>query len=171
MLVKVREKQTGSKLCAVCGMENPFGLHAQFYTMEDDTVVALFRFNEMNQSYPHRTHGGLISAIIDETIGRAIWATEPQVWGVTMKLNIEFHKPCPYNQDLICVGKITKSTKMTFEGEGVLYTHDGVMLDKGTALYFKLPLEQAVTGDESIKDDDVNVMYPDDVREIDVPGK
>ena len=88
-----------------------------------------------------------------------------------MKLNVEFHKPCPYNQDLICVGRITKSTKMTFEGEGVLYTRDGVMLDKGTALYFKLPLEQAVAGDESIKDEDVNVMYPDDVTEIDVPGK
>lgn len=171
MIVKVKQKQTGSRDCVVCGMENPFGCHAQFYSMEDDTCVALFKYNAMNQSYPHRTHGGMIAAILDETIGRAIWCTEPETWGVTMKLEVEYHKPCPYDEDLICVGRIIKSTRMTFEGTAELYDKQGNLLDKGHATYFKLPLEKAVQGDSSLSADDVNVLYPDDVTEIDVPTR
>ena len=66
MKLKVKAKQTGSHDCVVCGMENPDGLHAQFYSMEDDSCVALFHFNKRNQSYPNRVHGGMICAILDE---------------------------------------------------------------------------------------------------------
>ena len=141
MKLKVKAKQTGSHDCVVCGMDNPDGLHAQFYSMEDDSCVALFHFNKMNQSYPK---------------------------GVTMKIEVEYHKPCPYDEPLICVGKITKSTHLTFDGVATLYDSKGNMLDRAKANYFKLPLSQAVNGG-NIRPEDVNVLYPDDVTEIDVP--
>ena len=168
MKLKVKAKQTGSHDCVVCGMDNPDGLHAQFYSMEDDSCVALFHFNKMNQSYPNRVHGGMICAILDETIGRAIWCKEPGTWGVTMKIEGEYHKPCPYDEPLICVGKITKSTHLTFDGVATLYDSKGNMLDRAKANYFKLPLSQAVNGGD-VRPEDVNVLYPDDVTEIDVP--
>ncbi|MCQ2741861.1 MAG: PaaI family thioesterase [Bacilli bacterium] len=161
--MKVIRKQTNSKDCIVCGVNNKAGINASFYEMEDGTINALFSFGFIHQSYPERTHGGLISAVLDELIGRAIWINEPDQWGVTMKLTVEYHKPVPYGVPLKGMGKITKSTKLTFEGMGEIYDEEGHMLARGYATYFKLPLEKIAT---SAHAEEVNVMIPDDVKEI-----
>lgn len=163
--MKVIRKQTGSKNCIVCGIDNPLGLKANFYTMEDDSCIGLFQFNEMNQSYPNRAHGGMITAILDETIGRAIWAKSPDVWGVTMKINVEFHKPAPLNVPLKCVGRITKETKLTFEGMGELYDDKGNLLDRAYATYFRLSLAKAAQQDPEHAEEQ-NILVPDNVTEI-----
>ena len=104
--MKVLKKQANSKDCFVCGTENPYGIHANFYNMEDLSCVALFQFDSKHQSYPERTHGGNITSIIDETIGRAVWCIDENIWGCTIKLNMQYKKPVPYETPLMCVGKI-----------------------------------------------------------------
>ena len=42
-----------------------------------------------HQSYPGILHGGIISAILDETIGLAIMITEENVLGVTVELKLK----------------------------------------------------------------------------------
>ena len=69
--MKVMRKQRNSRMCVVCGMDNTFGLQAQFYTMEDESVMTLFSFRPEHQSYPGRVHGGLITAMLDELGFRA----------------------------------------------------------------------------------------------------
>ena len=163
--MKIISKQTNSRNCIVCGIDNTNGLKASFYNMEDGSCIALFQFNEMNQSYPNRTHGGLITAILDETIGRAIWVKDPTLFGVTMKIEVQFHKPAPYGVPLKCVGRITKETGLTFEGRGELYDMDGKLLDRAFATYFKLSLEKA-TQDGVDHSEEINVMVPDGLTEI-----
>ena len=90
--MKVVKKQTNSKLCYICGIENEFGLKAPFYEMEDGSVISIFKYKEIHQSYPERVHGGLITAMLDEIAGRAIWVTEPETWAVTTELNVKFRK-------------------------------------------------------------------------------
>lgn len=162
--MKVLKKQTNSKMCLICGMENEAGLKAPFYEMEDDSVVSLFTYKEHHQSYPGRVHGGMISCLLDEIIGRAIWIKEPNMWGVTMSLNVKFRKPVPYDEQLKAVGRITNSKSRTFEGIGEIYDSNGVLLASAEAVYFKLPLDKIATSDTP--HDEVNVYYPDDVKEI-----
>ena len=76
--------------------------------MENNTVVSIFEYRDIHQSYPSRTHGGLISAMLDEIAGRAIWIYEP-VWGVTTNLQVKFRKPVPYGVKLKAVGEIIKN--------------------------------------------------------------
>ena len=64
--MQVKYKQNNSRMCVICGMDNPFGLQAPFYVMEDDSVMTLFRYRQEHQSYPGRVHGGLITAMLDE---------------------------------------------------------------------------------------------------------
>ena len=116
--MKVVKKQTNSKMCIICGMENHAGVQAPFYEMEDGSVISLFSFKDIHQSYPERTHGGLISTMLDEIIGRGIWVYEPDIWGVTMDINVKFRKPVPYDEELKAYGKITKNTKRFFTGVG-----------------------------------------------------
>ena len=59
--MKVVKKQNNSKMCVMCGLDNPAGVRAPFYTMEDGSVVTRFRYGEVHQSYPGRVHGGLIA--------------------------------------------------------------------------------------------------------------
>jgi acyl-coenzyme A thioesterase PaaI-like protein len=112
--MKVIKKQTNSHDCLVCGIDNPYGLHARFYEMEDKSLIALFTYSSKHQSYPERTHGGMIAAVIDESIGRAIWISDPTIWACTIKLEIEYHKGVPYDTPLKCVSRIDHEDKLDF---------------------------------------------------------
>ena len=160
--MKVVRKQANSKKCIICGIENPFGLKAPFYEMEDGTVVTLFQYDELHQSYPERTHGGMICCMLDELIGRAIWTIEPNVWGVTTSLEIKYRKPVPYNTPLKGVGTIIENRSRLFKGTGQIIDQEGNVLAEATATYLKLPLDKIATSNH----EDVNIMVPDEVTEI-----
>ena len=161
--MKVTRKQNNSHDCIICGMDNDLGLKAQFYEMEDNTVIAKFRFRPEHQSYPGRTHGGIISALLDELIGRAIWITQPDCWGVTMTLNVKFRKPVPYDVELSGIGRIDSETSRTFSGSGEIKDSYGTILAEATAVYMKLPIEK-IAGDAP--EVDVDVFVEDNITEI-----
>ena len=60
--MKVICKQRNSRMCVICGLDNPFGVRAPFYTMDDGSVMSCFQFAAHHQSYPGRVHGGIITA-------------------------------------------------------------------------------------------------------------
>lgn len=160
--MKVIKKQTNSKLCFICGMENEFGLKAPFYEMEDGSVISVFEYKELHQSYPGRVHGGIITALLDEIAGRAIWITEPDTWGVTMDIKVKFRKMVLYDTTLKAVGRITKNTRRIFVGEASIYDSDGSVLAEAEVTYIKLQIEKIAEGVH----EDVNVLIPDNVQEI-----
>ncbi|MBE7076519.1 MAG: PaaI family thioesterase [Clostridiales bacterium] len=161
--MKVLKKQNNSRDCLICGVDNPFGVKAQFYEVEDDSVVTIVKFRSEHQSYPGRTHGGMITALLDELVGRAIWITEPQTWGVTMTLSMKFRKPVPYDEKLRAVGRIVSKTSRTFSGEGKIFDMDGKLLAECTATYMKLPIDKIADAENSNAAD---IYIEDDVEDI-----
>ena len=161
--MKVLKKQTNSKMCIICGIETNAGVKASFYEMEDQSVIALFKFKEIHQSYPERTHGGMITAMLDETIGRAIWVYEPNTWGVTANLTTKFRKPVPLDTTLYAKGIITKNSSKFFVGVGYVYDVYGNILAEANVNYFKLPIEKI---SDTATHDDINIYIPDEVTEI-----
>ena len=115
---KIARKQINAKSCLVCGYENDFGLHMSFYETEDNLVVGTLNGSFQHQSYPERMHGGLITAALDETIGRALWLVERDIYAVTTEINVKFRKPVPLGKELYVVGEIVKNTSRIFEGAG-----------------------------------------------------
>jgi acyl-coenzyme A thioesterase PaaI-like protein len=61
----IMEKQPNSRMCFVCGIDNPIGLHLSFYTDEEGRCIARFRPKPEHQGYPGHLHGGLISTLLD----------------------------------------------------------------------------------------------------------
>jgi len=109
--MKVIKKQRNSRMCIICGMDNPVGLKAQFYNMEDGSVVCPFQFREEHQSFPQRVHGGLTATMMDEIGLRALWVDKDEnTFGVTMSMEIKFRKPVPYNEDLLARAIVEKET-------------------------------------------------------------
>ncbi len=164
--MKVLKKQTNSYMCFICGIHNDSGLKTNFYEMEDNTLVAVVKGKDIHQSYPNRMHGGVISALIDESVGRAIWIEEPETWGVTMDLQMKYRKPVPLNEDLMVVSKITKNTRRVFEGTGYLINKEQQVLAEGNARYIKLSLNDI--DNNTHEESDINVLVEDDVKEIDI---
>lgn len=161
--MKVIKKQTNSEMCLICGINNEAGLKAPFYEMEDGSLISIIEYKEHHQSYPGRVHGGMISCLLDELIGRAIWIEEPDMWGVTVSLNVKFRKPVPYNTKLKAIGRITRSKSRIFEGEGEIQDMDGNVLASAEAVYFKLPFNKIADEDSH---EAVNIYVEDDVKEI-----
>ncbi len=143
MLHIVTAKQPNSKMCLVCGLKNPFGLHTSFFELDNNELLAVFKPRGEHQSYPGRLHGGIISTILDETIGRAIMIqSEGDIWGVTVDLQIRFKKPVPLDEELRVIGRITKDSSRFFEGTGKLLLQDGTVAATGHGKYLKVPLEK-----------------------------
>jgi len=143
MLHTVTAKQPNSKMCLVCGLKNPFGLHTSFFELDNNELLAVFKPRREHQSYPGRLHGGIISTILDETIGRAIMIqSEDEIWGVTVDLQIRFKKPVPLDEELRVIGRITKDSSRFFEGTGELLLQDGTVAATGHGKYLKVPLEK-----------------------------
>jgi acyl-coenzyme A thioesterase PaaI-like protein len=139
---RVRAKQENARMCLVCGLKNPFGLRSAFYELENDELLALFRPMEEHQSYPNRLHGGIATAVLDETIGRAIRIHDQEVWGVTMEFNSRYRQPLPLTEELRVVGRITKDARRYFEGTGEILLADGRVAVEGRGKYLKLPLDK-----------------------------
>lgn len=143
MIHQIVGKQHNSKLCFVCGLKNKFGIHAHFYVTENQELIALFTPSEEHQSYPGRLHGGIASAILDETIGRSILNKyETAVWGVTIDLNVKFKKPIPLNEELKVIGRITNENNRMFEGTGEIILSNGDVAVTAQGKYLKVPLEK-----------------------------
>lgn len=138
--MKVIAKQRNSRMCIICGLDNPYGLKAPFYSMEDNSVMALFQYREQHQSYPGRVHGGLITAMLDEMGLRALWAMEgsEESFGVTVSLDTKYRKPVPYNTPLIGRGTIVKNTSRFLTAQSAIYDEDGQELASGMVKYIKL---------------------------------
>jgi uncharacterized protein (TIGR00369 family) len=166
MLHTVTAKQPNSRMCLVCGLKNPFGLHTSFFELDSGELLAVFKPREEHQSYPGRLHGGIISTILDETIGRAIMIqSDDEVWGVTVDLQIRFKKPVPLDEELRVVGRITKDSSRFFEGTGELLLQDGTVAAEGHGKYLKIPLEKIADFDVDHQEWGV-VDLPDDPKKV-----
>lgn len=140
------KKQPNSKHCIVCGLENSHGLKTAFYELDNGELVAIFSPLNGHQSYPGRLHGGISGAILDETIGRAIMINDPDIWGVTVELNLKYKKPVPLDQELKVVGRITKDNRLLFEGTGEIILPNGDVAVTASGKYMKMPVDKIAEG-------------------------
>ncbi len=163
--LKVIGKQTNSKNCIICGMENPYGVKAPFYNMEDGSIATIFKFDFFHQSYPERVHGGMITSMLDELIGRVLWVSDPSTYGVTTSLNIKFRKPVPYNQGIKGRAVMLTNTPRYFIAKGELFDMEGNLLAEAEGKYLKLPADK-ISNDITI-DKEMCYDIADDIKEID----
>lgn len=168
MLKKVIKKQYNSRRCFICGISNDTGLQTEFYELEDGSLAATATARSYHQSYPGRVHGGVSTALLDETIGRAINVAEPDTWGVTVEITTRFKKPVPYDVPLIVTGRITENRSRLFSGEGQILLPDGSIAVTANARYMKMKLSGIAEFDGTV---DTWELFPreGDPMEIDIP--
>ena len=158
-IMKVVSKQSNSRMCMVCGMDNPIGFQAPFYNMEDGSVMTV-------KSFPGRVHGGLTATMLDELGLRAIWAKNKSEdsFGVTMSLEVKYRKPVPYETDLIGKGIVVKETGKFAVIQSEIFDKTGVLLADAKVTYIKLDVKK-IAEDAEVHEE-MCYLLEDDVTEI-----
>lgn len=131
------EKQPSSKMCFVCGRDNPIGFHLQFFQDRDGCVYADYTPKEEHQGFPGVMHGGLVTALLDEILGRTAIASN--LWCMTVELEVRFKKPVPIGDSLKLKGEITRRKGRLLEGKGELRLSDGSVAAQAHGTYLKIP--------------------------------
>lgn len=158
-MTKIIKKQPNSRWCFVCGADNEHGLKARFYENDNGELEAYITPGDEFQGYPGRLHGGIAATILDEAISRAIFILDENTWGVTTDLSIKYRKPLPLNGELKIVCRITRDTRLLYEGTGEIYTPDGKVAVSAKAQYMKVPMDKITT--KEFTDNDVWEVFPD----------
>ncbi len=74
---------------------------------------------EHHQGWPGVLHGGIVTAILDETIGRVAFLHNR--WVQTAKLSVRFKRPAPLGEALCARGELVRNNRRLMEMHGGLY--------------------------------------------------
>jgi len=131
------QKQPNSSMCFVCGRDNPAGLKMDFYSLDDECVYADYTPHHHHQGYPGVIHGGVVTAMLDEIMGRTAIASD--LWCMTAEIKVRFKKPVPVDVPLKLKGEITKRAGRVIEGRSEIRLPDGSLAAEATGTFIKIP--------------------------------
>jgi acyl-coenzyme A thioesterase PaaI-like protein len=132
-------KQPNSNHCFVCGRENPYGLHLEFYETAPGEVVVEYTVPEQYQGYPGVVHGGVVAAILDEVTGRTHMGGSPPRFMFTARLDVRYRKNVPVGQPLRIIGRASTSKERIAKATGQIYGPDGDLLAEAEAMLVNVP--------------------------------
>lgn len=138
-------KQPNSKMCFICGLENPVGLHLHIYEMEPGVVETTYIAPQHFQGYPGVLHGGIVGAIIDEISGRALMGNDPMSprFMFTAKLEVKYRRNVPIGKQLRVIGRAVKSKARSAEAwAGIYDAETNELLAEGNTLLIDVPPDQ-----------------------------
>jgi acyl-coenzyme A thioesterase PaaI-like protein len=136
--------QPNSRMCFVCGIENPVGLRLRTYEITPGEVEATFTAPEHFQGYPGVLHGGLVASLLDELCGRALMGTDPAStrFMFTAKMDVKYRRHVPTGVPLRIVGRAGKTKARTAEAwAGIYHGQSGDLLAEATALLINVAPE------------------------------
>lgn len=165
---RIVKKQYNTHHCHVCGLSNRSGLHARFYELENGDVAGVFVPQPDHQGYPGRLHGGIAASLLDEAIARTANVAQPDLWAVTVELDVRYRRPVPMDAEVMAVGSLTRDTRRLFEGRGVILLPDGEVAVEATGKFMKLPF--SAIADLDLEHTDWQPDDPEGQRaEIEIP--
>ena len=137
------QKQPNSRMCFLCGLQNPVGLKLAFYDDADAGQVRTeFTIADEYQGYPGVVHGGIVAGVLDETVGRAMMLDgNHENLFATLRLTIRYRHPTPTETPLTAMGWIEKTGGVGTRAAGEIRLPDGTVTAECEALLGPVPEE------------------------------
>ncbi len=130
------QQQPDSNACFVCGRENPSGLKLEFFQV-DGRVETTFTPRAEHQGWPGFVHGGILFAVLDETIGRVGFTIDAYV--MSGRVEIRYRQPAPVGQPLRVVASLVRDRGRALELQGFAQLPDGTVVAEASGLYMRVP--------------------------------
>ncbi len=129
-------QQPDSNSCFVCGKQNPHGLHLDFHDV-DGQVETSFTPRLEHQGWPGFVHGGILYAILDETLGRVGFTLN--TWTMSGRVEIRYREPAPIDQTLRVVGTLVRDRGRALEVQGFVQLPNGTIVAEASGLFMRIP--------------------------------
>ncbi|MBU6427922.1 MAG: PaaI family thioesterase, partial [Cyanobacteria bacterium REEB65] len=122
--------------CLTCGtMEgDPEGV--RYFVAEDGSALAEVALTERFEGAPGHAHGGSLAAIMDETMGWAVWLAGYRA--LAAKLEIDYRVPTPLHVPLVCKGRILGTGNRSIRTAAEIYLPDGRMSAEAKGIFVDL---------------------------------
>ena len=128
------------QVCFACGGRNQHGLHLRFSRDGDGAVVCRYEPKPEDQGFPGVMHGGVLAALLDESMAWAMWAQD-RALGVTAKMETRYRKTVGTSGTLVVRGRVVRMRGRRIEVEASVDDAAGERLAEATALFMRLSPE------------------------------
>ena len=132
------------QVCFACGARNQHGLHLRFARDPEHpgegAVVCRYDPKPEDQGFPGVMHGGVLAALLDESMAWAMWAAD-RALGVTAKMETRYRKTVGTAGTLIVRGRVVRMRGRRIEVEASVDDAQGERLAESTALFMRLTPE------------------------------
>lgn len=137
-----------SRDCFVCGEDNHAGLGTRFY-VENDVVKARLEARPHHCGYPNVVHGGVVAAILDETMG---WAAARAIkrMCLTAELTVRYVRPAPADLPLTVTTAVTRHSARLAQTTAELADDNGTVYARAEARFIPLTVEQTLEVDDNL---------------------
>lgn len=126
-----------------CGDDNPIGLKMQFLT-DKERIYSQVTVPFAMAGWDKTVHGGIISTIMDEIMGRAVVYLLQKI-AVTKSITVDFIKPLYVGRELNAVSSIQEiQSERQVLVTGEIYSDEGTLCAKASGQFATMSPESAV---------------------------
>lgn len=120
--------------CFICGKDNSIGFKADFtLDPEHRRAETTVRIDETFQGWQGITHGGIISALLDEICAQACMGSGIMV--VTSEIKIRYRAPVPTGSLVTLIGEVVGERRRLVDVKGRLELDGKVMAEAEVIMY------------------------------------
>ncbi len=128
------------RYCFVCGDKNRKGLKIDFH-YEEGKAKARFTPAAEYEGYRNILHGGILAAVLDEVMVKAVLAEG--IPAVTSRMDVRYRLPAAIGEELFLEGRITQMKKRLIMTSGKVSRKDGTIVAEAGGSYFRVRGEMA----------------------------
>ena len=125
--------------CIVCGAQNPNGLQLEFRVGAAE-AEAKWVPSDGWESFRGTVHGGVVTAVLDEAMSRAVIARGWQA--LTVDLKVRFHARVLPGEQLWVQGWVVERRRRRIVTEAKLLSEDGLECAHAWGIFLMLPKGQ-----------------------------
>ncbi len=122
--------------CPVCG-SYPGSMGVVLYEEDDGRVTAEVVFRQGQQGPPGHAHGGMITAVLDEVMGAAVWRAGYRA--VALRVEVDYLRPVPLGLPVRVEGQVGDVTGRAIRALSRLILSDGAIAATGFGIFVEAP--------------------------------
>ena len=136
--------------CFGCGRHNPIGFHLAF-EREGGDVVTTYTPRREDQGFPGIVHGGLLTLLLDEAMGWAMYAD--RVFAVTAKMETRFRRRVDLDTPLVIRGRTVRERGRRVEVAAEILDDAGDPLVEASGLFLRMDPESEAAALAAFRDE------------------
>ncbi len=128
-------KEQRDRMCFACGPDNPIGLHLEFSQTESGDLVTEFIPRPEHQSFDGIMHGGFMSLLLDEVMGKLL--TLKGIRAYTARMETRYRHAAGIGEKLRITGRIVFDKGRMIEMQAVAENATGDTVAEASARFMR----------------------------------